>query len=102
MHELTSRTLVILCCAVGAAFTTAAQQPPPIGGVTGTIALESTVKKEYDGTNKLVVAALDGTEHVFHFAKDLLVHGGDKSGQEALRGLRAGTTVVVHYTGTGA
>jgi hypothetical protein len=69
----------------------AAQSPPP---VQGTIALEGTMTKFYRGVNALVVTTMDGVEHVYHFAKGLVVHGGKGSGPDALR---PGTTVVVHY-----
>src|SRR5579864_4744915 len=85
----------------GVVSATAGQQPPPIAGVTGTVALEGTVDQEHAGANTVVVKTVDGVEHVFHFAKDLLVHGDKAAGVEALRGLRSGTTVVVHYTGAG-
>ena len=78
-----------------------AQSGPPIGGVTGTIALEGTVDQEYAAANTIVVKAIDGTRHVFHAAKNLVVHGGKDSAADALKGLRAGTTVVIHYSGTG-
>ena len=79
-----------------------AQAGPPIGGLTGTIALEGTVDQEYAAANTVAVKAIDGTRHVFHFAKNLVVHGGKSTTVDALKGLRAGTTVVVHYSGTGA
>ena len=85
----------------GASGRAAAQQPPPVGGVTGTIALEGTVQDEYGGANAVVVKTKDGVEHVFHFTKGLLVHGGKGAGADALRGLREGSTVVVHYTVAG-
>ena len=78
-----------------------AQSGPPIGGVTGTIALEGTVDQEYAAANTVVVKAIDGTRHVFHVAKSLVVHGGKDKAADALKGLRAGTTVVIHYSGTG-
>jgi len=74
----------------------AAQSPPP---VQGTIALEGTMTKFYRGLNALVVTTMDGAEHVYHFAKGLVVHGGKGSGPDALR---PGTTVVVHYRIEGA
>lgn len=74
----------------------AAQSPPP---VQGTIALEGTMTKFYRGVNALVVTTMDGAEHVYHFAKGLVVHGGKGSGPDALR---PGTTVVVHYRIEGA
>jgi hypothetical protein len=79
-----------------------AQTGPPIYGVTGTLALEGTIDQEQAAAHTVVVKAIDGTRHVFHAAKTLVVHGAPKGGADALRDLRAGTTVVVHYTGTGA
>ena len=64
--------------------------------------LEGTVKAVYRATNVVIVATLDGVEHMYHFTKDLLVHGGKGSGVDALEGLREGTTVVIHSSGTGA
>lgn len=84
--------------AFGVSIAHAAQQPPPIGGVTGTIALEGTVEKEYGAANTVIVKTVDGARHAFHYTKDLLVHGGKGDGADALRGLRDGSTVVVHYT----
>jgi hypothetical protein len=76
----------------------AAQGPP----VQGTVALEGTMTKVYRGVNRLVVTTLDGAEHVYHFAKGLVVHGGSGSGLEALEGVRPGAMVVVHYRIEGA
>ena len=72
-----------------------AQSPPP---VQGTIALEGTANKFYRAANVVIVTTIDGIEHAFHFAKDLVVHGGKSRGVDALEGLREGATVVVHYT----
>jgi len=72
----------------------AAQSHPP---VQGTIALEGTMTKFYRGLNALVVTTVDGAEHVYHFAKGLVVHGGKESGPQALEGLSPGAKVVVHY-----
>ncbi len=72
-----------------------AQTPPP---VQGTIALEGTMKKFYRAANTIVVTTTDGVEHVYHFAKDLVVHGGKGAGVDSLEGLREGSAVVVHYT----
>jgi len=72
----------------------AAQSHPPI---QGTIALEGTMTKFYRGVNALVVTTIDGAEHVYHFAKGLVVHGGKESAPTAVDALRPGTTVVVHY-----
>lgn len=76
-----------------------AQSPPP---VRGTIALEGTIQKVYAAANTVIVKTIDGVEHVFHFTKDLLVHGGKGAGVEALQGLREGSTVVVHYAMEGS
>ena len=71
-----------------------AQTPPPI---RGTMALEGSVKAIYKAANTLVVATVDGVEHVYHFTSNLVVHGGRKPGPDGLVDLREGTTVVVHY-----
>jgi len=60
------------------------------------IALEGTMKQFYRAANVVVVTTMDGLEHVYHFTKDLVVHGGKKPGVDALEGLREGTTVVIH------
>ena len=91
---------------IGAATLTAsvalAQSLPPIPNATGTIALEGTVDREYEIANAVAVKAIDGTRWVFKSAKGLVVHGGPDAGAEALKSLRPGTTVVVHYAGAGA
>ena len=58
--------------------------------------------KFYRGLNTLVVSTIDGAEHVYHFAKGLVVHGGTGSGPAALETLEPGATVVVHYRIEGA
>jgi hypothetical protein len=87
---------------IGVADAGAAQQPPPpIHGVTGTIATEGTIQETYAGANKILVKAADGVEHLFHLGRRSTVHGGDAAGDEALRGLKKGARVVVHYTQQG-
>jgi TonB family protein len=76
-----------------------AQSPPP---VQGTVALEGTMKTFYRGVNVVIVTTIDGVEHAYHFAKDLVVHGGNGTTAAALEGLHEGSTVVVHYTVEGA
>lgn len=93
------QTAVLALVMLPVANAAAAQSPPP---VQGTVALEGTMTKFYKATNVVVVATIDGVEHAYHFAKDLIVHGGKGSGVDALEGLRDGTTVVVHYTVQGA
>jgi hypothetical protein len=77
----------------------AAQGNPPI---QGTLALEGTMTRFYKGLNALVVTTVDGAEHVYHFAKGLVVHGGKDLGSGTLEALRPGTSVVVHYRIDGA
>ena len=76
-----------------------AQNRPPL---QEPIALEGTMKQFYRAANTVVVTTMDGMEHVYHFTKDLIVHGGKKPGVDALEGLRAGTTVVIHHTTAGS
>jgi hypothetical protein len=66
------------------------------------IALEGTMKQFYRAANVVVVTTMDGMEHVYHFTKDLIVHGGKQPGVAALEGLREGTTVVIHQAIGGA
>lgn len=70
-----------------------AQDRPPL---KEPIALEGTMKQFYKAANIVIVTTVDGVEHVYHFTKDLIVHGGKKPGVDALEGLREGTTVVIH------
>ena len=98
-------TVTLFSVLVGSAFSVLgvptradAQDPPPISGVTGTVALEGTVVQEHAAANTVIVKTVDGVEHVFHYTKNLLFHGGRNSGVDALEGLRDGTTVAVHYT----
>jgi hypothetical protein len=64
--------------------------------------MEGTMKQFYRAANVVVVTTMDGMEHVYHFTKDLIVHGGKKPGVDALEGLREGTTVVIHQTTGGS
>jgi hypothetical protein len=86
---------------IGVADARATQQPPPIQGVTGTIATEGTIQETYEGAHKILVKAADGLEHLFHLNGRSTVHGSDAARDEALRGLKKGTRVVVHYTTEG-
>lgn len=92
---------IVVIHAANIADARAAQQPPPIHGVTGTIATEGTIQQTYDGTNKILVKAADGVEHLFRLGRRSTVHGGDAAADEALGALKKGTRVVVHYTGEG-
>ena len=92
-----SSAIVALVSSVS--ITLGAQSGPP---VQRTIALEGTMKTFYRAVNTIIVTTIDGVDHVYHFTKDLVVHGGKGRGMDALEGLREGSTVVVHYTVTEA
>jgi hypothetical protein len=77
-----------------------AQNRPPLPNEP--VATEGTIKQFYKGLNVVVVKTMDGVEHVYHFTKDLIVHGGKKPGVDALEELQEGTTVVIHYSTSGA
>jgi hypothetical protein len=89
--------LLVVALMSGAAIPALAQSPPPVS-IPGTMALEGTMKMFYRAANTVLVATIDGTEHVYHFTKDLVVHGGKGTGVDALASLQEGATVVVHYT----
>jgi hypothetical protein len=74
----------------GPAFT---QDRPP---VQEPIALEGTMKAFYRAANIVVVTTMDGVEHVYHFTKNLIVHGGKTPGVDALDELEEGTPIVIH------
>jgi hypothetical protein len=99
---LTRPLLVVagMAAVIGGVDARAAQQPPPIHGVTGTIATEGTIQEIDEGAHKILVKAADGVERLFHLGGRSAVHG-DAAGDEALRVLKKGTRVVVHYTGEG-
>jgi Cu/Ag efflux protein CusF len=67
-------------------------------------AVDGTVKRVDAATKVVVVKTTDATEHTFHLADDLAVHGGrDAAGGagDAMHGLKAGAHVAVHYTKDG-
>jgi hypothetical protein len=98
---MTDRLALIGMFALASSVALGAQAPPPVGGMNGTLALEGTTNKVYRALNVVIVQTVDGVEHVLHYTKDLLVHGGRDPGADALHGLDEGSTVVVHYTATG-
>jgi Cu/Ag efflux protein CusF len=68
-------------------------------------AIKGTVKKIDAGSKTVIVETADGTEHVVHFVSRTVVYGiGEtrKGAREALRSLKEGSEVVVHYTRRGA
>ena len=60
-----------------------AQTRPPL---LEPIAMEGTMKQFYRGINVVVVTTMDGVEHVYHFTKDLIVHGGRSPASTPSRG----------------
>ena len=74
----------------------AAQAAPPIPGVTGTLATEGTVEKEYAGAHAVLVKTIDGIEHLFHWTERTELHG-DANPEAVFSGLTPGSRVVVHY-----
>jgi hypothetical protein len=97
-RRLVCSLAVLVGVVTGESITLNGQSPP----VQGTIAREGTMKRVYRAANTVIVTTVDGVEHVYHFTKDLLVHGGKGTGVEALEALREGSTVVVHYAVEGA
>jgi hypothetical protein len=99
VHRILLGAVLAASLAAGVSIAVAAQDRPP---VRGTIALPATMKTFYRALNTIVVTTIDGVQHVYHFTKNLVVHGGKGVGVEALAGLREGSTVVVHSGGEGA
>lgn len=100
---VTTSGLVVGALLMGLPAVLALQQPPPIQGVTGTIATEGTIQETDAAGHSVLVKAADGVQHLFHLSKRSRVHSGegDLAADEALRGLKKGTPVVVHYTSEG-
>jgi hypothetical protein len=88
-------TAVAVGLVLGSSMILGGQTPPP---AQGAMALEGSMKQFYRAANVVVVTTIDGVEHMYHFAKNMVVHGGKEPGVDALEGLRGGSTVVVHYT----
>ena len=86
---------------IGAVDAKAAQQPPPIHGVTGTIATEGTIQETSEAGHTILVKAADGVERLFHLNRRSTVHSADAAGDEALRALKKGMPVTVHYLRAG-
>ena len=67
-------------------------------------ATHGTVTKIDRTAKTIAVKTADGTEHVFHWAKDTTVHGvesADMAAQGAWHGLKEGSEVVAHSTKRG-
>jgi hypothetical protein len=64
-------------------------------------AVDGSVKKVDAASKVVVVKTADGTEHTFHYANDLVVHGskaGVKGTRDALHDMSDGSEVAVHYS----
>jgi hypothetical protein len=88
-------TAVAAGLVLGSSMILGGQTPPP---AQGAMALEGSMKQFYRAANVVVVTTIDGVEHMYHFAKNVVVHGAKEPGVDALEGMREGSTVVVHYT----
>ena len=89
-----------LAAFVAYASTAVAQVTPPSGGTISTVAVEGTVDRV--STQGLTVKTTDGVTQLFRFLEKVFVHDGRPQPDDELSGLRPGTTVVVHYSGSGA
>ncbi|HEX8029286.1 MAG TPA: hypothetical protein VF491_12520 [Vicinamibacterales bacterium] len=70
---------------------------PPSGGQTSTVAVEGTI--ETVTVNGVSVRTTDGTTQLFRLLEKVFVHGTNPNSE--LIGLRPGTPVVIHYSGSG-
>lgn len=75
------------------------QVMPPSGGQTSTVAVEGTVEGVSPGGDAFSVRTTDGTTQLFRLLEKTFVHGANPN--DELIGLKPGTLVVVHYSGSG-
>jgi hypothetical protein len=67
-------------------------------------ATHGTVTKIDKAAKTIAIKTADGTEHVFHWAKDTTVHGvraSDAAAKDSWHGLKEGSEVVAHTTKRG-
>ena len=67
-------------------------------------ATHGTISKIDRGAKTIAVKTADGTEHVFHWAKDTSVHGvntAEMAANDSWHGLKEGSEVVAHSTKRG-
>lgn len=67
-------------------------------------ATHGTISKIDKTAHTIAIKTADGTEHVFHFAKDTTVHGvhaADMAAANSWHGLKEGSEVVAHSTKRG-
>ena len=89
-------TILAMALAFGAVLIAVPAFPQDRPPLKEPIALEGTMKAFYRGANIVVVTTMDGVEHVYHFTKNLIVHGGKAPGVDALADLSEGTPIVIH------
>lgn len=80
-------------------FASAALAVEPVGSAT-----HGTITKIDRAAKTFVVKTEDGSEHVFHWAKDTAVHGvraSDMAAKDSWHGLKEGSEVVAHTTTRG-
>ncbi len=94
------RATAVAAFAVPAFVAGAAQVLPPSGGQTQTVTVEGTIEVVSPGGQSLSVRTTDGTTQLFRLLEKMFVHGVDPN--DELIGLRPGTAVVIHYSGSGS
>jgi hypothetical protein len=93
MYKSLYLALSLMLCAV---FSFSAQE---VAGV-----VEGTAKKIDAATGTIIVQAVDGTDHSFHFVDRTVVYGTRETAtksRDTLHGLKEGSEVVVYYTSKG-
>jgi hypothetical protein len=86
---------------IGFASAGAAQEPPAIHGVTGTIATEESIKDTQEAGNTILSRTAGGIGRLFHLKGRNTAASEDAAADETLRGLKKGTSVLVHYPAEG-
>jgi hypothetical protein len=93
------RLAAIAALAVPALLADAGQVKAPSGGQVDTVAVEGTIEAVSPEGNAFSVRTTDGTTQLFRLLEKMFVHGVDPN--DELIGLRKGTPVVIHYSGSG-
>ena len=75
-------------------------------GIEGVVTTtHGTISRIDKAAKTIAVKSADGTEHVFHWAKDTTVHGvraSDMAAKDSWHGLKEGSEVVAHSTKRGS
>lgn len=96
--RLTIQTAAIAVLAMPVLVSEAGQVSPPSGGQISTVSIEGTIEKV--SPEFVSVRTTDGTTQLFRLLEKTFVHGVDPN--DELIGLRPGTLVAIHYSGSGA